>query len=69
MIRQIPQKRRVRRGGKKNRAHGRNKLKCLIYRTSHRKEKSHVRRLRRHLRKFSGDRVAVAALERYEAMI
>jgi dynactin complex subunit len=53
--------------GKKNRAHGRNKVKCAAYAAAHKHEKSHVRRLCRHMKKYgSTDVVACVALARYE---
>lgn len=49
----------ARKTGKKNRKHGRNKLSCDNYRRSHRREKNKLRRLRRHLKAHSNDRMAV----------
>jgi|WetSurMetagenome_2_1015567.scaffolds.fasta_scaffold1590818_1 hypothetical protein len=56
-----------RRQGKKNRGWGRNKAKCVKYSLQHRHEKSHIRRIRRHIAvyKDSSD-AARAALARYE---
>jgi len=54
-------------GSKKNRKYGRNKIKCNRYRLEHRHEKSHIRRIRRHMAHYSDHSPAVVkALERYE---
>jgi hypothetical protein len=53
--------------GKKNRAHGRNAIKCKAYAAARKHERSHLRRLLRHVKKYgSNDAVANAALARYE---
>ena len=54
--------------GKKNRKFGRNKVKCARYRLAHKREKSHVRRITKHLVKFPGDRCAIDALERWQVL-
>lgn len=40
----------VRKGGKKNRKHGRNKAFCVQYRADNREERNRKRRIARHLR-------------------
>lgn len=55
--------------GKKNRAHGRNKIKCARYRSEHRREKSHIRRLTKHLRRHVNDTCAVVAIERFRVLL
>lgn len=61
---------RVRRGGKKNRKHGRNEKKCEAYRFAKKHEKSHVRRLERHIRVYKdGSAMARNALEKYQRML
>lgn len=52
--------------GKKNRKHGRNKNSCKFYAASHRHERSHLRRIKKHLTRFPEDRTALAALERFK---
>ena len=37
------------------RKHGRNKVKCAKYKSSHLREKAKARRRERHLRKYPGD--------------
>ena len=59
----------VRRGGKKNRKYGRNKVKCAVYRLLKKREKSHIRRIIRHLRRHQNDKVATEALERYKSLL
>lgn len=54
----------TRRGGKKNRKHGRNELFCKAYRTRGQREKNKARKLRKHLLRFGDDKVAQGALER-----
>jgi len=57
-------------GSKKGRKYGRNLKKCARYQLEHRKEKSHVRRIRRHLSKYGeGDLIARGALEHYLALL
>ena len=55
--------------GKKNRKLGRNLKKCTAYRLAHKREKSHVRRIRIHLRKFPDDLLASEALTRWLALV
>ena len=55
--------------GKKNRAFGRNKVKCAAYRAARKHEKSHLRRLERHLCKYGPDPCAQEALERYRKLL
>ena len=51
------------------RKYGRNEVKCKAYRVARKHEKSHVRRIKAHLAKYGGgDKQAVEALKRYEAM-
>ena len=50
-----------RRGGKKNRKHGRFKLKCAAYTARRRYEKNKKRKLLRHLKHHGNDRQAVHA--------
>jgi len=57
-------------GTKKGRKYGRNLKKCARYRLECRHEKSHVRRIRRHLAKYgAGDLIANEALGRYLALL
>lgn len=58
-----------RKKGKKNRKYGRNERKCEAYRKAQKHEKSHVKRLTRHLVKFPQDEKAVEALRRYECVL
>jgi hypothetical protein len=52
----------VRKKGKKNRCHGRNKSFCTRYRNSHQRERNKARRLGKHLARHPNDRCALAAL-------
>lgn len=56
-------------GGKKQRKFGRNKMDCLAYRNENRREKSRVRRIKRHLKRFPMDAAAVAHMERFKNII
>jgi hypothetical protein len=57
-------------GTKKGRKYGRNLKKCARYTLEHRHEKSHVRRIRRHLSRYGGsDSIAQEALVRYLALL
>jgi hypothetical protein len=47
---------------KKHRKHGRNKVFCLRYRNEDREAKNKVKKLVRHLAKFSNDNCAKVAL-------
>lgn len=49
-------------GGKKNRKVGKNRIWCLAYKNSGRREKNKARRLRSHLKRFPADKVAETAL-------
>lgn len=62
-----PQKRG--REGKKTRKYGRNLKKCAAYRAAKKHEKSHVRRLEKHLNRFPGDGCAEEALGRYRTLL
>lgn len=55
--------------GKKNRKYGRNKKKCEVYKKAHKHEKSHIRRLLRHLERFPEDEQAKVALRVYEGAL
>ncbi len=57
---------------KKQRKHGRNATRGTgrqnaRYKAEHRHEKSHVRRIAKHLKYFPGDKAATAALVTYKA--
>ena len=54
---------------KKQRKVGRNAAACLRYKNSHRREHNKARRLARHLKRFPGDTVAVAAIDACKAII
>ena len=58
-----------RKKGKSNRKHGRNERKCEAYKRAQKHEKSHIRRLLRHLERFPDDRQAVTALRVYESAL
>lgn len=59
-----------RREGKKNRKHGRNKVKCEAYRREKRREKSHARRIEKHLKTYGyTDARAIEALKRFRASL
>jgi len=55
--------------GKKNRKHGRNLKKCAAYKLARKREKSHIRRIEKHLARFPGDLEARVALERWFARV
>ena len=64
MVRQ--QRGTVRKGGKKNRKFGRNLKKCARYKLEKRHEKSHRRRILKHIKKYKDDSTFVKeALARY----
>lgn len=50
----------------KNRKYNRNRVKCKIYRDRNKKLRNKIRKLRRHLKKFSTDMQALSALSRHE---
>ena len=50
-----------RKGGKKNRKHGRNKVKCAHYRAA-KAEKNKIAKLARHLKRFPGDKATEVRL-------
>jgi len=53
-----------------DRKHGRNKIKCGIYRMLHKRERSHVKRIWRHMEKYKDNSpMAREALERYRQLI
>lgn len=54
----------ARKKGKKNRCHGRNKDFCKSYAARGQREKNKKVRLRKHLAKHTGDKVAQAAFDR-----
>lgn len=56
-------------GGKKNRKHGRNRVRCLAYASRRQREKNKVRRLRKLFRRHPNDRILAAAFARYEALV
>ena len=47
----------------KSKKMGRNKIVCAAYRSSHRREKNKIKRVRRHLMRFPGDKVAEQCVE------
>ena len=49
---------------KKHRKHGRNKVRCEVYRREGRETKNQIRRLRERVAKHPNDKVAQAALAR-----
>lgn len=53
----------TRKGGKKNRKHGRNKVWCEGYRRRGQRLKNKAKRLRKHLDKYPGDRCAFDAYQ------
>lgn len=58
------------RQGKKNRKFGRNELKCKRYRLERRHEKSHIRRIRRHIERYCDHtHSTLEALNRYIKML
>lgn len=55
-----------RREGKKTRKHGRNKVKCAEYRRLRKHEKSHVKRILKHMERYKDNSpMVLEALERY----
>jgi hypothetical protein len=50
---------------KKQRKYGRNKSDCTAYTSEHRHEKSHIRRIKRHLMRYGRDKVAMDAMIKY----
>ena len=50
--------------GKKNRKIGRNIDSCRHYAASHRAEHNKLRRVKKHLKKFADDLVAIATVDR-----
>lgn len=55
------------RQGKKNRKFGRNKIKCAAYKAARKHEKSHIRRIERHIVKYKDESDGAAnALVRYK---
>ena len=51
-------------GGGKQRKYDRNRKWCESYRNRGQREKNKVKKLRRHLARFPGDKVAVKVVER-----
>jgi hypothetical protein len=52
------------------RKYGRNKIKCGIYRMLHKKERSHVRRIEKHMKRYKDNSpMVVEALDRYRRAI
>lgn len=63
-----PQQSQKRRSGDKK--HGRNLRKCEFYRLKQKHEKSHIRRIKKHIRKYGDNSPCVMeALERYEKLL
>ena len=53
-----------------DRKHGRCKIKCGVYRMLRKRERSHVRRIEKHMRVYKDDSdMAREALERYRSLI
>jgi ribosomal protein S15P/S13E len=61
--------RRIRRGKSGTRKYGRNATKCQIYRSQKKREKSHIRRINKHLRRHPKDKQSKRALSRYEKLL
>lgn len=59
----------ARRGGRKGRKIGRNKVKCEKYRLSHRREKNKIRKINRHLKVHINDWVAKKRVDELRALI
>lgn len=57
----------TRKGGKKNRKHGRMTKWCQRYALSNRRNKNKVRRLRRHIARHPGDGTATACMKNLRA--
>lgn len=55
--------------GKKQRKYGRNANFCLRYKGSRRREHNKILKLKRHLKKFPGDVVALAAIDLCQKLI
>jgi len=52
------------------RKYGRNEEKCAIYRMLHKRERSHVRRIEKHMKRYKDNSLMVVkALERYRQLI
>ncbi len=53
---------------KKSHKHDRNRKSphCLRYKAEHRHEKSHIRRITKHLVRYGDDKIAKKALENYK---
>lgn len=60
---------RIRRGKSGTRKYGRNQMKCQIYRSQKKREKSHIRRINKHIKHNPKDRQATKALARYEQLL
>ena len=58
-----------RKKGKKNRKHGRNKKKCEAYKKLQKHEKSHIKRLTKHLSIHRNDSQAKKALRRFQNLL
>lgn len=54
----------TRKKGKKTRKYDRNRKWCQSYRNRNQREKNKVKKLRRHLVRFPGDKVAAKVVER-----
>lgn len=66
----ISKKPHAHREGKKNRKFGRNKLKCARYSKEKRHEKSHIRRIQKHMLIYKDDSSMVKeALEKYRKLL
>jgi len=52
-----------------DRKHGRNKIKCGVYRMLRKRERSHIRRIVKHMEKYKDNSpMAREALERYRLL-
>jgi hypothetical protein len=56
-------------GGKRGRKVGRDKVKCTLYKAQHRREKNKARKLKKYLRKHSNDKCASKRLEELKNLI
>ena len=60
----------VRKKGKKNQKHGRNKKKCEKYRLLKKRERSHLRRLQKHQKLYKDfSPMVLVALKKYQALL
>jgi hypothetical protein len=61
--------RRLRTGKRGVRKYGRNQAKCALYRSMKKREKSHIRRIEKHLKTHSNDRKSKKALKTYKKLL